>query len=268
MNFTRAAEELHVSQPALHVKVQKLAAALGQVLYRKQGRGLVLTDAGRSLADFGRQVRSQVEHFVAGLGAVDEPYVIAAGQGATRYVISGAVRLLVSRGVRLRLLNADRQATVEAVRTGKALVGVTVIGRAPAGLTCIPLATYHQVAVMPAGHSLARRRGLALADLVSYEIVVPPPGPPQRAGLERAAKAQGQRLRVSAEAQGWPQVLHLVSLGVGIGLVNGCVEVPEGMVARAVEDLPDVTYSLLYRNSDAGTAAVRRIVETVQASLR
>ena len=43
MNFTRAAAGLNISQPALHVKVGKLAEWAGQPLYRKAGRNLVLT---------------------------------------------------------------------------------------------------------------------------------------------------------------------------------------------------------------------------------
>lgn len=42
-NFTSAAAELLISQPSLHVKINKLARTLGVPLYRRQGRGLVLT---------------------------------------------------------------------------------------------------------------------------------------------------------------------------------------------------------------------------------
>ena len=48
MNFTRAAEALHISQPALYVKIGKLAKWLGHPLYRKEGRNLILTPVGVS----------------------------------------------------------------------------------------------------------------------------------------------------------------------------------------------------------------------------
>ncbi|MGW1346020.1 helix-turn-helix domain-containing protein [Kribbella sp. NPDC002412] len=51
-NFTRAAEELHVSQPALHTRIRKLEGRLGRPLYAKQGRILQLTEAGERLAAF------------------------------------------------------------------------------------------------------------------------------------------------------------------------------------------------------------------------
>src|ERR1700722_7647778 len=56
-SFTRAAAALHLSQPALHVQVKKLAQALGVALYRREGQRLVLTADGRRVAAFGRETR-------------------------------------------------------------------------------------------------------------------------------------------------------------------------------------------------------------------
>ncbi|MEV6816381.1 LysR family transcriptional regulator [Micromonospora sp. NPDC051296] len=49
-NFTSAAAVLHISQPSLHVKIRKLATALGVELYERDGRRLTLTAAGERLA--------------------------------------------------------------------------------------------------------------------------------------------------------------------------------------------------------------------------
>jgi DNA-binding transcriptional LysR family regulator len=57
LNFTTAAAQLRISQPALHVKIRKLGAALGVELYERHGRGLVLTEAGQRLAEFARDHR-------------------------------------------------------------------------------------------------------------------------------------------------------------------------------------------------------------------
>ena len=51
-NFTAAAAALHISQPSLHVKIKKLAAALGTELYERDGRRLYLTASGEQLAAF------------------------------------------------------------------------------------------------------------------------------------------------------------------------------------------------------------------------
>lgn len=268
MNFTRAAEELHVSQPALHVKVGKLSAAVGKTLYAKDGRRLELTVAGRSLAGFARTLEHQLDEFFATLGApTAEPLTLAAGEGAHRYVLAGVVRLLIARGGRVRLLGTNREETIDAVRSGRALVGVTVLRAQVRGVISRPLATYPQVAILPAGHRLARSRVVQLADLDGADLVVPPPGAPQRQALEHAARERGVSWTVAAEAEGWAQMLHFVGLGVGICVVNGCVEPPTGTVARPVEDLPPVTYSVLFRPDGEQDADVTRLLETLQSSL-
>ena len=55
-NFTHAARELFITQPALHAKVKRLSQGLGVVLYTRHGRRLELTPAGRLLADHARQL--------------------------------------------------------------------------------------------------------------------------------------------------------------------------------------------------------------------
>jgi DNA-binding transcriptional LysR family regulator len=268
LNFTRAAEELHVSQPALHVKVRKLSSAVGTTLYTKDGRRLELTAAGRSLAGFARSLEHELDEFFATIGAPEpEPLTLAAGEGAYRYVVAAAVRLLIARGERLRLLGTNRDETIEAVRSGRALVGVTVLGSTPRGLAAVSLATYAQVAILPVGHHLARRRAVHLDDLDGAEVVMPPPGAPQRAALEHAAGQRGVSWTVAAEAEGWAQMLHFVGLGVGICIVNGCVEPTNGMVARPVDDLPPVTYSAIFRPGGEHDADVTRLLETLRSSV-
>jgi DNA-binding transcriptional LysR family regulator len=247
--------------------VGKLAAAVGSTLYVRDGRRLELTTAGRSLAAFARGMRTELEGFLAGLAEPEEPLALAAGEGAHRYVVAGAVRLLIERGVRLRLLSTDRDETVDAVRSGRAHLGVTVVDPPPAGLGCVTLATYPQLAVFAAGYALGRRRALKLKDLQGADMVLPPPGRPQRAALERASAKAGVTWNVAAEAEGWAQALHFAALGVGVGLVNGCVALPPGTVARPVRDLPAVTYSALFLRADQASPAVRRLLETVQANL-
>ena len=63
LNFTRAAEALHLSQPALHVQVKKLAEQLGVTLYERRGRGLALTPDGRRVLAFGRELLARCERF-------------------------------------------------------------------------------------------------------------------------------------------------------------------------------------------------------------
>ncbi|MBE1534967.1 LysR family transcriptional regulator [Actinomadura algeriensis] len=263
LNFTRAAEELHISQPALHVKVQKLADTLGRPLYTRHGRRLALTPAGEAAARFARDLDARVASFLADLHGVSSRVpTLAAGEGAYLYLLGGVVRS------GLKLINGDRPRTLAAVRTGRADVGVAVLDVLPADLTATVLATYPQVLVMPEGHPLAAAPALALADLAGTALIVPPPAGPHRVALERALRAAGVPWTVAVEAEGWPLMLHFVSLGVGLAVVNGCVAPSPGLVTREIIDLPPVPYHALHLPSRADDPLVTDLLAAVRTALR
>src|SRR5436190_20599164 len=84
LGFTSAARRLHISQPALHAKVQRLSEELGVSLYRRDGRRLVLTPAGRATLAHAREAQGLSDSFLATLrnGRDTSPIVLAAGEGA------------------------------------------------------------------------------------------------------------------------------------------------------------------------------------------
>src|SRR5215475_11502296 len=91
-NFTAAAAALRISQPSLHVKIRKLAAGLGVVLYERDGRRLVLTAAGQRLAAFAADASRRGDELLRELAGESPALTIAAGQGAFRWVISRGIR--------------------------------------------------------------------------------------------------------------------------------------------------------------------------------
>ena len=180
-------------------------------------------------------------------------------------MLGPAVRLLSSRGVRLRLLSTDRDETVAAVRAGRANLG-SRLGPLPGGLGHLDLATYPQMAVLPDGHALGRRRSVRVADLLGEQDRASPGAArtrSSRTGLARGRRGHGGR----RQAEGWPQVLYFASLGIGVGVVNGCVAAVAGTVTRPVRDLPAVTYCAVFRKADEASPGHRRLLETLQASL-
>ncbi|MFV2171890.1 LysR family transcriptional regulator [Actinomadura sp. LOL_016] len=267
LNFTRAAEELHISQPALHVKVQKLAETLGRPLYTRHGRRLALTPAGEAAARFARDLDARVAAFLADLHGTSRTPTLAAGEGAYLYLLGGVVRPGIKRPG-IKLINGDRPRTLAAVRTGRADVGVAVLDVLPADLTATVLATYPQVLAMPEGHPLAAAPALALADLAGTALIVPPPSGPHRVALERALRAADVPWTVAVEAEGWPLMLHFVSLGVGLAVVNGCVTPSPGLVTREIIDLPTVPYHALHLPSRADDPLVTELLSAVRTALR
>ena len=247
-NFTHAAEELHVSQPALHTRIRKLEQRLGKTLYTKHGRQLRLTETGEQLAAFANDTRRRAEAFLTTLDSTPRrPLVLAAGSGAYLYLLGDAIRRYLGKGHQFRLITTDAAATVAAVRDGSADLGVTALGIPPDDLECEPLAQYPQVLVVRPSHRLAGRRSVRLKDLEGEALVVPPKTRPHRRALERALLDQGVRWSVAVEAEGWDLLVQFVRLGIGPAVVNGSVRTTSAVRTVPVKDLPSVRYYLITR---------------------
>lgn len=271
LNFTRAAADLHISQPALHVKVRKLAQALGRPLYHRSGRRLVLTADGEAVARFARGHDERLAHFLADFAgaAARRPVVLAAGQGAYLYLLGDTIRaVLAEQPTRLRLINCDHRQMLAAVRDGQAHLGVSVLDVLPEDLTAVELATFPQVLLVPADHRLADRRTVKLRDLDGAGLVVPPRHRPHRMLLEQALTAAGAQWTVAVEAEGWPLITQFVALGVGLAVVNGCVPAPPGLVARPVTDLPPVTYHVVHQPAALSDPRVAGLLDRILPGAR
>ncbi|WP_312318381.1 LysR family transcriptional regulator [Stenotrophomonas sp.] len=261
-NFTRAAGRLHLSQPALHTRISKLGEAVGRPLYVRRGRGIEITPVGRQVQRFARELAASAAVFQSELQGQDvEPTVVlAAGEGATLYLLGQGIRAhLAHRRHSLQLLTADGAVAVEAVRSGRAQLGVACLETVPKDLTVLPLTRVGQVLAMPRRHPLSARRKVKLTDLQSAELIVPPEGRPHRVMLSRLLQSAGVDFSVAVEATGWEVMLHLVRLGMGLAVVNACCRLPAGVVSRPMPELPSLQYHLFHRNGGVtGAAATLR----------
>ena len=257
LNFTHAAERLHLSQPALHTRIRKLGEQLGVPLYRRSGRQLALTDAGREVLRFARELDDRTQELRDNLHGTGPtaPVTLAAGEGSFLYLLGEPIRRFVRRGVApLRLLTRNREQVFEALRSGEAQLGVAAVDHPPDALVGERLVEVPQVLVLPSEHPLARKRRIRLEQLAGARMIVAPAGRPHRESFAQGMRAAGVAWELAVETHGWPAMLQCVRLGVGLAVVNGSVKLPRGLVGRPVPELPTTTYWLL-RSPRLGSAA-------------
>lgn len=267
MNFSVAARHLHISQPALHVKVRKLSEQLDRTLYRRVGRGLELTEHGEAVARYGRQLRSSAEEMLGQLdGTVEQPVTLAAGEGAYLYLLGPGIGEFQRRAnAPLRLLSLDREQTLAAVLGGKAQLGVAPLDSVPDQLQSTALTTVGQVLAVPITHRLAGRSRLRLKDLAGERLVVPPLGRPQREMLSTFLQSEQVAWEVAMEANGWELMLSFVAMGLGVAVVNACCRMPKGVAAVALPELPSLRYQCFHLRGMAKSSNVGNLRVTLQA---
>lgn len=258
-NLTHTAQRRHLSQPAVHLHLAKLADAAGARLYDRVGRRLVLTPAGEALARHAVDVRTREAEVLGRLAGerVQSPTVLAAGEGALLYLLGPALSAFAGEGGRVLVRTRDREGTLAALKGGEAHLGVTTLDADVPRLVDVPLTTALPVVAMPRTHRLARRRVLRLVDLEGERLVVPPRGRPQREAIAAALAGAGVRWEVAVEATGWAPLLHFVALGLGLAVVNGCCALPRGVIARPIEGLPKARYRIVWAEGLDHPGAVR-----------
>ena len=252
LNFTHAAERLFISQPALHVKIKKLAQELGVPLYTKVGRQLKLTKYGKEVARFARETQINVDSFVQDLTGAEsnQEVVLAAGRGSYLYLLGEQISRFnkKSKSV-LRLLTTDSRRTVDAINTGEAQLGVTVLQSKPEGIKTQLIADVPAMLVVPKSHMHAGLSSIGVKNLRDQQLIVPPPDRPHRMMIAKLLELKKVPWSVAVEAEGWELAIEFARLGMGAAIVNGCCRLPKSLSGVPIRDFPGTKYYLLSKRS-------------------
>ena len=222
-SVTRAAERLHIAQQSLSQQIRSLEAELGAPLFERSSRGVALTDVGAVLLREGRPVLAQTERAVeaARRAARGEGSVLRVGflSSVANYMLPPIVRAFRARHpeVTLHVEDASIAMLVERLRAGELDAGVS---RPPLveDLETEVVLREPVAAVLPAGHPLATREQLALAELADEPWVLTPRAswPPWHRKYDEDYARAGFRPRVVQRATTPQNLLALVAAGVGV----------------------------------------------------
>jgi DNA-binding transcriptional LysR family regulator len=176
-NLSRAAEALHVTQPALTTRIQLLEQELGASLFERSRRGMRLTDAGLAFLPYAERA---VEALEAGRGLISEMargtsgrLTIGTAPAVGAYVLPGLLARYVERfaGVRLVVRTGHSEEIVELVAGGELDVGLIREIHHP-GVTVKPLYEDELLLVVPRAHEFARLGRIDVSELADVTLVL------------------------------------------------------------------------------------------------
>jgi len=180
-NVTRAAERLHLSQPALSAAVKQLEQQLGVALLERSGRGVALTAAGELLLTRGRELLEQagaVEEEIRGRGGGEPVGRLRLGLSPTaRYGVGPALLSACAAAAPAAMLYSSEDTTGALLRDVAAgRLDLAVVFCAPAalpdGVQLEPLRDEPAVVHVPAGHRFAGRAAVTLSDLAGETVLI------------------------------------------------------------------------------------------------
>jgi DNA-binding transcriptional LysR family regulator len=239
-NFTRAAEELWLTQSALSQQVRRLEAELGVALLRRTPRGAELTPAGEELLPRAEAILAEVARARADLdrhAGVTRGRVRVAATTADTPRLPAALAAFHREhpGLQIALRHAPAAEIGALVASGAADVGVaSPHGPAPPGVEAIALAEQPLRAMLPPGDALATGDDVAIADLRGRPFILAEPGTAMRETVMAACQAAGFSPVPLFEVSDPGTVRFLAHAGLGVSVVPASwLEQPGPDVAAA-----------------------------------
>jgi DNA-binding transcriptional LysR family regulator len=224
-NFRKAAETIHLSQPAFSRRIEKLEQALGVRLLDRTTRSVNLTAIGREFDRKVQQLLDELDQTLLGIRGVAGTRMgevtIACVPSTVYYYLSQVISRYHQRypKIRVKIFDASANEVLSAVARGEADFGLNFIGSQESGIEFKPLLEERFVAAVRRDHALAKKRRVSWADLAAYDFISVAKSSGNRLLLDQALANVPNRPQSIYEAQHVTTQLGLVEAGLGVAAV-------------------------------------------------
>jgi DNA-binding transcriptional LysR family regulator len=227
-SFSRAAEELRLTQPAVTQQIKALEEQFGRPLFHRGGGGISLTPGGAALLPFAERIRLLSEEAFA---AVADAYGqqagelrVGASQTIAQYLLPTflAAFLQKSPGVRITARSGNSDQMLAALISGDIQVALLEGPEQRTDVNIEPFMEDHMVLVVPAGHEWAGQK-VTLDELRSQPLLNREFGSGSRRIVEQALAGAGLKtkdLSIQMEFDSTEGLLNAVEAGLGVTFVS------------------------------------------------
>jgi len=288
-SISRAAEVLHLAQPALSLQIKHLEEALGVALFTRSHKGVVPTAAGLRFESHARDILTRLDIACEDVrDVVTDPegrVAIGLPQSMAKILTVPLVRETIRRWPKLRLqvIELSTGYIPNHLLTGHIDIGLTFQANAGSGLLSEHVVDEDLVLVAAPGRlGAVRKRGEPLGrtvrfrDLHRYPMILPAGEHGLRALIDGYVRSHEVDLAVLAEVNAIPELIALAAAGVGctvLSYASVCAELRKGLLSAARISHPAVTRPVyLCRSattplSIAASVVLDLVVEIVRAQI-
>ncbi|GAC1330431.1 MAG: LysR family transcriptional regulator [Collimonas sp.] len=273
-SFRAAADSIHLSQPALSRRVEKLEIALGVRLFDRTTRSVNLTAVGK---DFSRKARTLLDDLENSLLSMHEvaasqvgEVVIACVPSAVYYFLPNVLRAYHEQypKIRVRIIDDSANAVLESVSRGEADFGINIIGTQEPGIDFQAILKESFVAACRRDHPLAKKRKVTWAELGQYDFMTIDKSSGNRLLMDLALANSNVRLSWCYEAKHVSTLLGMVEAGLGVAVVPR-LSMPQGEHAtltsvQLVEPTVDRTVGLIQRRGRELPPTARQLYQMIE----
>lgn len=277
LHFTRAAERLHIEQPPLSRAIKELEDDLGVVLFERNRRGTVLTEAGATFLQDVRRVFAVLKQ------AQENVQAVAAGlSGSLRIAVSdGAIDLRLSSllarcreeepEIEIRLSEVPLADQLRGLRSGDFSIGFAHTAEVGDGIVTEPLWHDPLVVAVPARHPLLSHKAVPLHQLAIYPLVLCDPQVCEGyyRELARLLRPLERPPDVAEHVSSLDMMLTLVGAGYGVGFITetriAASLRPDVVIRPLAMDSAVITTYLLRPAGEDSPVSVERFIARLRA---
>lgn len=221
-SFSRAAEQLFLTQPAVSKRVAALETSLDVRLFDRLGRRVLLTEAGRTLLPRARRILAEIEDSRRALsnldGRIDGRLVLATSHHIGLHRLPPLLRAYTAShpAVRLDMRFTDSELACDMVLRGEVELAIVTLPTAtPELLVCRPIWDDPLIVCAGHGHPLVGRKQVRAARLAEYPAILPGSGTFTRRIVDRFFEARGLYLQEAFATNYLETIRVMVAVGLG-----------------------------------------------------
>jgi DNA-binding transcriptional LysR family regulator len=242
-NFSRAGDQVGLSQPAVSRSILELESQLGLKLLDRTTREVVLTEAGQSLAARLDRVLDDLDQTlqdVAGLASARGGKVrVASSPTLSANLMPGCIATCAVQapGIQFLLLDRIQQDVLDSVRSGEVDFGVVIEPSEAEDLHCEAILDDPFVLVVPPAHRLAQKASVRWTALDGESLVLLDHASGSRRLIDQALERHGAHCEVKQQLGHPTTVFRMVEAGIGISVMPELSLPPEGLPQLVVRPL-------------------------------
>ena len=224
-SFRAAAEDLHLSQPALSRRIEKLEDLLGARLLERTTRRVSLTNVGRVFLECARSAIDELERAVLSIGDLAAQrgglVTVACVPSVAYYFLPSVIRAYTERfpRIRVRIIDETANTVLNSIVTGRADFGISFFGTQEPDVDFKAVLREDFVLAIRNDHPLARRRSVSWEELSGERFMTVAKESGNRLLIDDALAKSGKRTVSAFEVSHIMTLLGMVEAGLGVAAV-------------------------------------------------
>ena len=224
-SFSRAAEKLYRTQPAISAQVRLLEQECGEKLFDRSGKRVLLTQAGEILCRYAEKLLDMQKEALQAIAELNQTprgkLHIGANEATCLYVLPKTFAQFKHRYplVQISIYRNFSHKILQKVQEDAVDLGIVTLPQTANNIEIIPLFRDEVQVVVPKNHPLAKHKRVTIEEMTHYPLVIPKTGR-TRVMLDRLLRDYRDQVQISMELASVETIKKFVGAGLGISIIS------------------------------------------------